>query len=814
MRSLKTIGLGVLAAWALACAEPAPDLTPMTPDPAPKDVGTSYLMVAVSGKGSVVSAGVRPELNCTPSCYSTFPTGTRIRLLPTAEPGWKFTGWSGDRDCVDGAVTVEAERRCFAKFEPEFIPHRALHLLIEGGGAVSFAEFEKKAGCDEECIRTWPDLTSVTMVPHPRYGWLFEEYRGHPDCEDGNVTLDLGKLCIAVFSIDLTLQEILTIEVAGPGSVRVDAFPPVETCNRTCARTFARDTIALLSATPDGARQAVFTGWGGDPECMSQEVTLDGPKHCIAYFEANSANINLIGSQGGRLRVEELQADCNLFDDDEPCTFGVRPGSTINVTATPDEGWALSHWLGDCDGQPITVPLHDLSCKAIFRPAGPSCPEGLVDTTPPSIPTGVGANAHDCETATVRWRGASDDGCGVSGYHVYRNGRLLRRTTEASFGLTDAGFLHPGSAHRYQVAAVDAAGNVSALSDVAAVQLPACPKMPSRIDTAMVLFKFPDFANEPASVETMRRQLFNPSGSLSAYVNEVTYGEASLAGDVFGWYVLPQGVDSYCAGHDDDGGFDCNYDMIRADAVRAADADIDFAAYDRVMFAYNDVSDWGGLAGASIVTDEGIVQPMVELAAGVGLNNHVMMHELGHTINRTLHAASWVCSAGPVGFDHTDPLAGGCLVRTYGDFLDPMGGGINHLSAYHKERMGYLDAQHSEVITADGIYRLAALELPSDEVQQLKIPLDPGAGAAGDFYSLEYRMPVGLDLLDRRGRRLEGIVVRLAMAFESTASADTLLPEASFIITAQHPFYDPFRGLLFELVERGGGSAAVRVTGL
>lgn len=816
MQSSRLIGLCVVAGWALACSEPAPDLTPMMPDPAPREAGTAYLMLGVSGKGTVDSAGPAPKLSCAPSCFGRYPAGTRVLLTATPEPGWVFDGWQGDRDCIDGTVTVEAERRCVAKFSPQWIQRRSLHLLVEGGGAVSFEEFPKTAGCDEECIRSWEEATEVTMKPHPRFGWLFEAWGGDPDCLDGHVTLETGKLCIAVFGVDLSNQELLVIEVSGHGVVRVDAFPPPEPCNRTCMRGFPRDSVVLLSGIADRGRNGFFRGFGGDPDCSSGEVKLDRPKHCIAYFVSDRAMINLIGSPGGVLQIAELGgASCDLMDDDEPCGFPMTPGATMNVVAVPHEGFELSHWLGDCRGEPITVPEHDLTCKAIFRPEGPACPEGADDTAAPFPPSGVRATAQSCTAATVRWGASTDRGqCGVKSYRVYRNGRLLERTTELQTGLQDAIWMHPGAEHRYQVSAVDAAGNESALSDQAVVQLPACPKMPSRIDTAMVMFKFPEFANEPIDVASATRQLFNPSGSLAAYVNEVTYGEATLQGDVYGWYVLPNSIETYCAGYDEEGGFDCNYEMIRSDAARLADPDVDFAAYDRVMFAYNDVTDWGGLAGAMVVTDEGVVQPMVEIAAGVGFNTTVLMHELGHTINVTMHAASWQCSAGPVGTDHTDPLAGGCLVQTYGDFIDPMGGGVSHLSAYHKERMGYLKPSNSQVVQSDGEYELAALELPSDEVQQLKIPLDVGAGPYGDFYSLEYRVPIGVDLLDRRGQRIEGVVVRVALAYPTTASADTLLPTNQWIVTPGQPFYDPFQDITIEMIARGGGQAKVRISGV
>jgi chitodextrinase len=83
----------------------------------------------------------------------------------------------------------------------------------------------------------------------------------------------------------------------------------------------------------------------------------------------------------------------------------------------------------------------------------------VVDTTPPSTPTGLAAAAGDKQVA-LSWNGSTDN-VGVAGYHVYRNGGQVAQTTATTF--TDSG-LTDGTSYSYTAVAFDAAGNNSTAS--------------------------------------------------------------------------------------------------------------------------------------------------------------------------------------------------------------------------------------------------------------------------------------------------------------------------------------------------------------
>jgi len=91
--------------------------------------------------------------------------------------------------------------------------------------------------------------------------------------------------------------------------------------------------------------------------------------------------------------------------------------------------------------------------------AGYATSGSAADIAPPSVPAGVqgsGAAGH----VSLTWD-ASGDNTGVSGYRIYRDGRLVARSDTTSYS---AAGLTPGSEHVFAVAAYDSAGNSSAHS--------------------------------------------------------------------------------------------------------------------------------------------------------------------------------------------------------------------------------------------------------------------------------------------------------------------------------------------------------------
>ncbi len=87
---------------------------------------------------------------------------------------------------------------------------------------------------------------------------------------------------------------------------------------------------------------------------------------------------------------------------------------------------------------------------------------GGPDTQAPTAPTGLAASGTTSITTNLTWT-ASTDNVGVTGYDVYQGAAVIATVASTSYGVIG---LSAGTAYTFSVKAKDAAGNVSASSNV------------------------------------------------------------------------------------------------------------------------------------------------------------------------------------------------------------------------------------------------------------------------------------------------------------------------------------------------------------
>src|SRR5256885_2077037 len=107
-----------------------------------------------------------------------------------------------------------------------------------------------------------------------------------------------------------------------------------------------------------------------------------------------------------------------------------------------------------------TVLAYDTSWIASAQSSAVSATtKALADTQAPSSPTNLAATAGSSSQIDLSWSPATDN-VGVTGYRVYRNGTLAASPIGTSVSITG---LSAGTTYSFTLAAVDAAGNASAL---------------------------------------------------------------------------------------------------------------------------------------------------------------------------------------------------------------------------------------------------------------------------------------------------------------------------------------------------------------
>lgn len=94
------------------------------------------------------------------------------------------------------------------------------------------------------------------------------------------------------------------------------------------------------------------------------------------------------------------------------------------------------------------------------------------DTQAPTAPQGLTATSLTQTSVTINWQPSTDD-TGVKLYQIWRDATKIAQTDTTRW--TDAS-LHAGTEYRYQIAAADAAGNVSAKSQMLVVKTQAKAK--------------------------------------------------------------------------------------------------------------------------------------------------------------------------------------------------------------------------------------------------------------------------------------------------------------------------------------------------
>jgi len=188
---------------------------------APEQIVTVSLTItkAGSGNGTVISSPA--GISCGSDCSETYLYGQVVTLTATPAVGSSFAGWSGDPDCSDGQVAMDADKICTATLSLQ-----SRNLTVTKAGSGTGAVISNPAGidCGSDCSEIYFYGQVVILTATPEAGSNFAGWSGDLDCSDGQVTMNAEKTCIATFSKSFvnpsegTLGTVITISGAGYGT--------------------------------------------------------------------------------------------------------------------------------------------------------------------------------------------------------------------------------------------------------------------------------------------------------------------------------------------------------------------------------------------------------------------------------------------------------------------------------------------------------------------------------------------------------------------------------------------------------------------
>lgn len=226
---------------------------------------TPYTLTLSSGGNGTVSSSPGGISNCSSTCSADFSPGTGVSLSTNPSGHYRFSHWSGDSDCSDGHVTMNANKSCTAHF---VIIQYTLSTSVSpsGGGTVS-----------PTGNNNYNSGTTVNVTASANSNYDFDFWSGACSGSGGcSVYMDNNKSVTGNFKLK---QRTLSVTRGGNGSGTVSGSGI--NCGSDCSENYNHGTSVTLSYS--AASGSFFNGWSGDCNSSGQ-VTMNGDKSCRAEF--------------------------------------------------------------------------------------------------------------------------------------------------------------------------------------------------------------------------------------------------------------------------------------------------------------------------------------------------------------------------------------------------------------------------------------------------------------------------------------------------------------------------------------------------
>jgi len=294
-----------------------------------------------SGNGTVTSSP--SGISCGSDCTEVYTGGTVVKLTAAPASGSTFANWSGNADCSDGSVTMNANISCTAVFN--LITAYTLNVNRAGAGTGTVTSNPTGINCGSSCSTTLNSGTAVNLTATPASGSTFAGWSGNCTAT-GSVTMTGNMTCTATFnSSGYTLTSSVVNEVTSSvtPSGTIVSNPAGISCGTDCSEKYPAGQIVTL--TPKPAANSKFKAWTGHADCSDGSVTMDASKTCTATFTLNTLSLSVSKTGNGTVTSTPAGINCGTG-----CSFNFVGGTAVSLKATPDAGYAFAGWSGGCTG--------------------------------------------------------------------------------------------------------------------------------------------------------------------------------------------------------------------------------------------------------------------------------------------------------------------------------------------------------------------------------------------------------------------------------------------------------------------------------
>jgi surface protein len=217
---------------------------------------------------------------------------------------------------------------------------------------VSLAAVPIEGGSVSPASGQYDEGTTIDISATPNEGWLFIRWEGDYSgtSSTATITVDSDKNIEAIFE---RRTYALTVNTTGEGTVDEQIV-----ANKTT--DYESGTVVELTANP--AEGWEFVEWQGDltGTANPQQITIDEPREVTAVFEQTGFALDVTVNGQGTVTISPDQP---VYD----------PGTIVELTANPAEGWEFVEWQGDLTGtanpQQITID-EPREVTAVFEQTG------------------------------------------------------------------------------------------------------------------------------------------------------------------------------------------------------------------------------------------------------------------------------------------------------------------------------------------------------------------------------------------------------------------------------------------------------------
>ena len=339
------------------------------------------LTVAKAGTGTGTVSSSPAAINCGGTCGANLNSGTIVALTATPASGSVFASWTGDADCTDGSLIMNAARNCTATFNLQPVVTNTVSTNIANSAVLSGTSVIWTATATGSPVRVeflidgvllWTEMVSpyqfngdpsgllnTTTLSNASHQLKVRAIYSDNSTAEKTVSVTVSNIPIQKYALTVSLVKNATSNGVGNGTVTSN--PTGINCGNTCSASYNGGTNVTLTATP--ATGSTFAGWTG---CTNGVVTLTTNTICTATFNAVAPKTYTLSIVKGGTGSGTVTSSPGGINCGTACSASYT-GTPVSLAATPAAGSAFGGWSGTGCTDGNVIMSANTTCTATFQ---------------------------------------------------------------------------------------------------------------------------------------------------------------------------------------------------------------------------------------------------------------------------------------------------------------------------------------------------------------------------------------------------------------------------------------------------------------